>query len=301
MKYINITSSVGHGIMQLNFAEALKLTPAIMPEKESKEEYEAECTAIYEKLKFFSDKIIKVPYEKREEISAETYDVLANLKNKEPLPWNRFARNKLIPQFESTTSFPALDACSKKKILIIPQKLLSDNACGITAAQQSLNPEVFSFIKHQDIKPVLGQHFHKVNDHDIVQALAKDFRMYVPGQEKINRHVYGIRGINHSEYANMYAQLNGSIGIAGTHTWIMLTTFPDTPQVILYNKNGVEDWKAIEKAYRAANKPIRCIGFDEKTNMKRLSKQVQNACTELGITDSSLSTYKYIANKKKTL
>lgn len=45
----------------------------------------------------------------------------------------------------------------------------------------------------------------------------------------------------------MYARLNASIGIAGTHTWILLTMFPEVPQVILYNNHGTERWEAIEK------------------------------------------------------
>ena len=98
--------------------------------------------------------------------------------------------------------------------------------------------------------------------------------MYVPGMTE-NTEVFGIRGVQHKLYYNMYKSLSASVGIAGTHTWIMLTMFPEIPQIILFNNKGVERWKEIEKAYQALGYKIFCIGFDENTDMKQLSKEIQ--------------------------
>ena len=43
------------------------------------------------------------------------------------------------------------------------------------------------------------------------------------------------------------------------------------------NNHGVERWKAIERAYRKHGYNIRCIGFDEKTNLKQLAKEIKKA------------------------
>ena len=159
----------------------------------------------------------------------------------------------------------------------MPQKLVSDGECGISAEQQSLPLAVFDFLKRKKgVNLVLGQHFHKVNDLEKVQKLADDFRLYVPGMSE-HPEVFGIRGVQHKMYYNMYAQLFGSIGIAGTHTWFMLTVFPWIPQVILFNNHGVERWKAIEKAYRKRGYNIRCIGFNEMTSLKQQAKEIKQA------------------------
>ena len=114
-----------------------------------------------------------------------------------------------------------------------------------------------------------------MNDLPAVEALAKEFNMYVQGMTEENE-VFVIRGVAHKEYYNMYSKLGMSIGIAGTHTWILLTMFPWVPQIILYNRKGVEHWEAIGKAFQAAGWPIRTIGFDEDTDMNQLSEKIKS-------------------------
>ena len=96
--------------------------------------------------------------------------------------------------------------------LFIPQKLISDGECGITAEQQSLPLAVFEFLKNKN-SLVLGQHFNKVNDIEAVRTLARDFDLYVPGLTE-NPEVMGIRGIQHTAYYNLYARLNATFGKA---------------------------------------------------------------------------------------
>ena len=57
--------------------------------------------------------------------------------------------------------------------------------------------------------------------------------------------------------------------------------FPEVPQVILYNNHGTEHWEAIEKAYRSKGYNIRCIGFDEKTDLTLLAREIEETSKKL--------------------
>lgn len=278
-KFVVVRSAFGHEIMALNFAKALNMPVAIIPNKEKEEEYEAESEKILANLSFLSNDIVAVPFADREKYENMSWDLIADLKAGKLADemWEKFVTARLVPT-QNTNTLPQFNGmrANRKNLLLIPQKLVSDGECGVTAQQQSLNPTVFNFLKEQnEYQLVLGQHFHKVNDLPAVEALAKDFNMYVPGMAEENE-VFGIRGVQHKMYYNMYNKLGMSIGIAGTHTWIMLTMFPWIPQVILYNRKGVENWDAIGKAFQAAGYPIRTIGFDEDTDMEQLSEKIKS-------------------------
>lgn len=274
MKPIKISAQFGHEIMAVRFASAYGVDVLIIPNKDSKEEYEAEAQKIYDNMSFFYHRLRIVPFEERENIDCR--DIIGELKAGK-LPdeeWNMFfkgqmsaTRNEGLPRYSGLNPL-------YRNLLFVPQKLISDGACGVTAQQQSLSPEVFSFLKEeQNTQLVLGQHFHKVNDCEAVRALAEEFNLYVPGLTE-NPEVFGIRGVKHEMYYDLYRRLWGSVGIAGTHTWYMLAMFPEIPQIILYNKNGVENWEAIAEAARKAKHQIYAIGFDEKSDMTRLSRQI---------------------------
>ena len=85
----------------------------------------------------------------------------------------------------------------------------------------------------------------------------------------------------HTSFLNMFKKMKCSVGIAGTHTWLLLAIFPWIPQIILFNKNGVENWKDIEAAYQRAGYKIICIGYDENTDMSELSKEIEEAYDKL--------------------
>ncbi len=276
---IVIRSSFGHEIMACCFANAFDANVLVIPNKETKEEYEAEQEKIVHNLSFLSDKLVKVPFDNREAV--EYWDIIGELKagTLSDEVWADFAKASLVPT-EPTDNLPQFAGLKDKvNILMVPQKLISDGECGVSAAQQSLNPQVFNFLKGKG-QLVLGQHFHKLDDLATVQALAKEFDMYVPGMTE-DTEVFGIRGVQHKMYYNMYNQLSASVGIAGTHTWIMLAMFPDIPQIILYNRNGVEHWDTIAEAFRANGKNIYAIGFDENTDMAELSKVIEEQFNQL--------------------
>ena len=278
-KFIVVRSAFGHEIMALNFAKALDMPVAIIPAKEKEEEYEAESEKILANLSFLSNDIVRVPFAERQKYEAMSWDLIADLKAGKLADemWKKFVTARLVPT-HNVALLPQFNGMreNRKNLLLIPQKLISDGECGVTAQQQSLSPSVFNFLKEQnEYQLVLGQHFNKVNDLPAVEALAQDFNMYVPGMTE-NNPVFGIRGVRHEMYYNMYDQIGMSIGIAGTHTWILLTMFPWVPQVILYNRKGVENWDAIGKAFQAAGWPIRTIGFDENTDMEQLSEKIKS-------------------------
>lgn len=281
MKRILISSQFGHEIMALNFAKAFGAEVVIVPKKDEQDAYEAEARKIYDNMSFFYPKMRIVPFTER--INVEAEDIIGSLKagTLHNSVWDIFAGCGLTPN-EDTDELPEYPGLSdKRNILFVPQKLVSDGECGISAEQQSLPLAVFDFLKEETgANLVLGQHFHKVNDLEKVQKLADAFRLYVPGMDE-HPEVFGIRGVQHKMYYNMYAQLAGSVGIAGTHTWFMLTMFPWIPQVILFNNHGVERWKAIEKAYRKRGYNIRCIGFDENSSLKQLAKEIKKAFAQL--------------------
>ena len=278
-KNIVVRSSFGHEIMACGFANAFDANVLVIPNKETKEEYEAEQEKIVHNLSFFFFFLVKVPFDNREAV--EYWDIIGELKagTLSDEVWADFAQAQLVPT-EPTDHLPQFAGLKdKKNILMVPQKLISDGECGVSAAQQSLNPQVFNFLKGKG-NLVLGPHFHKVNDLGTVQALAKEFDMYVPGMTE-DTEVFGIRGVQHNMYYHMYNQLAASVGIAGTHTWIMLTMFPEIPQIILYNRNGVENWEAIAAAFRTMGKKIYTIGFDENTDMAKLSQEIEAKFNEL--------------------
>lgn len=271
MKSIKITSQFGHEIMSLNFAKALNRLVLIAPNKDNKEEYDTEAKKIYDNMSPLYNNIEIVAFEYKE---VAAWDIVNDLKKGKITAemWHDFAAETLELDAENLPEYNALKG--KQNVLVVPQKLISDGKCGITAQQQSLPLEVIDFLKGRTENFVLGQHFHKVNDLPIVEALAKEYNMYVPGMTE-NPEVFGIRGVQHKLYYNMYKSLSASVGIAGTHTWIMLTMFPEIPQIILFNNKGVERWKEIEKAYQALGYKIFCVGFDENTDMEQLSKEIQ--------------------------
>ncbi len=278
MKTIVIKSQFGHEIMAVNFAKAFNLDVVIAPNKDEKKAYDEESDKIFRNMSFFYDRMSVVPFEEKDNLSS--WDIIAELKagKLDNSLWEKFAASRLIPT--NTNGLPTYPGMSNRlNTLFIPQKLISDGECGITAEQQSLPLAVFEFLKNKK-SLVLGQHFNKVNDIEAVRTLARDFDLYVPGLTE-NPEVLGIRGIQHKAYYNMYARLNASIGIAGTHTWILLTMFPEVPQVILYNNHGTECWEAIEKAYRSKGYNIRCIGFDEKTDLTLLAREIEETSKKL--------------------
>jgi len=278
-----ITSSGGHGFMELNFGKLHNQEIVAFSEKYNKEDFEKEVKDIYERLSPFVPDMKVATWDNAQELQKRGISWRKVLLDKKlnQNDWDMFAQTSLSPKHpKQLPEFKNLQSASDV-VMLIPQKLFSDGKCGLSASQQTVPLEVFNFFKSEEgIQYLLGQHFHKVNDVEHVKNIAKDFNMYIPG-EKEDTNVFGIRGVPHDQYLNMYKKVDMSVGIAGTHTWYMLTCFPDKPQIIFYNKNGVEHWEEIAKAYQKQGKPIYTMGFDENTDWKRFSLEAKALYTKL--------------------
>ena len=251
-KFGLITEAFGHGFFALNACQVLNLIPVAFSDKEKDDEREAHVAQIKSNFDGFVPEWGN-PDEVTEENSVNLRkELLAGNFGKDF--WERFAESTLTPTWEpDLPAFRKLDFGGYINTMFVPQKLISDGMCGTTAAQQSLPNEIFDFLVNEEYRLILGQNFNKVTDLDKVDEFLKQFpNAYIPGQNE-DKKVFGIRGIAHKMYLNLYDKLD---------LWYILTCFPQVPQVILYNKGGVEDWAEIAEAYRKAGYNIRAVGYD---------------------------------------
>ncbi len=100
------------------------------------------------------------------------------------------------------------------------------------------------------------------------------------------------------QYWNMYKKINMSVGIAGTHTWYMLTCFPDVKQIIFYNKNGVEKWDEIAKSYQKQGKQIYALGFDKNTDWKKFALEVKALYTKISKSNKKTKSLALVKKRK---
>ncbi len=279
-----ITSAGGHGFMELLFAKTYNMKEVVAcSEKTTKEEFEKETEDIYNRLSPFFPNMKKASWDKSKKLLKEGVSYRKKILTKKisGAMWKTFAKHKLNPKRRK--NLPKFEGVDDKsfKVMLIPQKLFSDGLCGVSAKQQSVPLEAFGFFKYEDdVFAILGQHFHKVNDLEHVENIAKEFSMYVPGKTE-HEEVFGIRGVNHDQYLGLYDKVDMAVGIAGTHTWYMLTCYPDIPQIILYNKKGVENWDKIAKAYQKEGREVYALGFDENTDWKKFSLELKALYTKV--------------------
>lgn len=150
MKTIVIKSQFGHEIMAVNFAKAFNLDVVIAPNKDEKKAYDEESDKIFRNMSFFYDRMSVVPFEEKDNLSS--WDIIAELKagKLDNSLWEKFAASRLIPA--NTNGLPTYPGMSNRlNTLFIPQKLISDGECGITAEQQSLPLAVFEFLKKKKV------------------------------------------------------------------------------------------------------------------------------------------------------
>lgn len=280
---IRLRDGFGHGLFSVRIAKVFNLPLAICPEKNTKEDYDVAVQQTIDLASFFfakNQKWFTVKWEEKDEVLKTSLDCVKGLQNKifDADFWVEFASRNANLDTEITQELNDYQHLgSEKKIMVTPAKLYSDGNSGASAAQQSLPFEFFDWLKNRGEETlVLGQHFAKSTDLDKILELASRWDgLYVPGMVE-NEEVLGLRGVPHSKLYNLYNKLDGCIGIPGTHTWYLLTTFPNVPQVIVYNRAIVEDWDEIASAFQTNGYPIFAIGFDENTNMQKLQDEVHS-------------------------
>ena len=296
---IVIRSCFGHEIFALWVAKAHDLGVVIVPNKDTKEDFDKESQKIFDNMSFFYDKVQKVDFSEKEEASKNSWDVVADLINK-TLPdsvFEKISMTKLTPcKRDNLPQYNGLK--NKTNVLVVMQKWLSDGLCGITAEQQSLPVETFEFLKNRKENFIFGQHFDKNNDLQSVLDVAKEYNMYVPGITE-NKEVLGIRRVKHEMYENMYQNINFSIGIAGTHTWYMLAVHPEISQEILYNNHGTENWQKIADILNKNGRTVCAVGFDDKTDIKKLKSKMYKSYLKF-VQNKSDALVSYIDIAQKT-
>ena len=278
-----ITSAGGHGFMELNFGKLRNQEIIACSEKGDKEEFDKETADIDERFSPFISNMKIATWEECSNVLKNGVSYRKKLLDGEfrDNDWNDFAKttlslqeNENLPEFEGVNSASFI-------VMLTPQKLITDGKCGLSVEQQTIPLEVFNFFKSDTASTyLLGQHFNKVDDWDLVKNVARDFDMYIPGEKEYN-HILGIRGVGHNQLFNMYKKVDMSVGVASTNTWYMLTCFPEKPQIIFYNKNGMEDWEKIAKAYQKQGYLIYTKGFDEKTDWKKFALETKALYTKL--------------------
>lgn len=281
---INVKSCFGHEILACLIAKHFDQKVYVIPQKSNCEEYENESKKIIRVLSFFypAEKIISVAFEQREEIYAQTWDFVSDLCSEkiDDALWDEIVHTRLEPQIpaEMLPAFESLNSNPKTKIGIVPGKLVSDGRCKLSAEDQSLPVDIYDFLPFLgDEMLVFCQHFSKTNDLGKLQEVKDVYPgIYIPGETE-EEHTFGIRGVDHSQFYNMYASLNGVIGIAGTHTWIMMAMFPYTAQIVLNNTNGVEHWEAIAAAKQRAGYPFYQIGYNADSDLFELKEDIEDA------------------------
>ena len=285
-EFIKMSSRFGHEVVIAHLANVLGKKVVIIPETENEVEFYLESKKIKEVMSYFNRDLIEIDFQEKEEYKEKSWDFVQSLRDgtlDNEFIWDAFFSKVcgpkkgliLLPQFDE------LWEEDLENILVVPQKLVSDGKCGVSAKEQSLPLEVFDIVNDLPLRPILGQHFHKTNDLDKIEELKKMFNLlYIPGETEHNE-VFGVRGVAHENFFWMFSALTASIGIAGTHTWIMLAMFPDIPQVIFYNKKGIERWSAIEKMAQKHGRKVFCIGFDENSNVAELKQNAKTLLQEI--------------------
>jgi hypothetical protein len=237
-------------------------------------EHENKSNAIYDILSEIEGlKLIKISYKEREVFEGVCWDPIADLKAKMFTldDWRKLSTVRLsFKKRENPYVYYGL--IGKKNTLVVFQKFISDEHFGVNAAMQSLSADDFTTVWDSTDQKVYGQHFHKVNDREAVEAFAAARKVYVPGLIE-NHDVFGIRGRKHGDYAGMYENVQKAVAIPGTHTWIMLFFYPEIHQLIPY-RTGIENWSEIAQAWREAGNHIYTVEFNDSSYRESVRAQI---------------------------
>lgn len=180
------------------------------------------------------------------------------------------------------------DLAEENSVIIVPEKYKTDGNSRDSAENQSIGWDAFQgFYKFFSEKQlVLGQHFDK-NKKEETEPLIEHSRLHkinIPGLDE-NKEFFGIRGIPLHEWKDMYEAADLIIGIAGTHTWQVLTMFPNKPQIIFFNNSNAqdgkfEDWTQItDHINNVVAIPFK--NFTEGNQFEILANDVGDAVTKL--------------------
>ncbi len=263
-----ITEGFGHGFLGLLYTKAMGLRPVAFSDKDNEADFTAHVEQIYNNLSFFAPNMVKATWEEREQLLAEGINIREKILQDAVTDeeWLKIAQTTLTPNSEEIPSLPKY-SLSGKSVMFAYKKTISDGRCGATAKEQSVDSKTFAGIKRADTTLVYIQNFDKIKELNDIQEVKKEFNAYVPGDTE-NPEVFGIRGVAHKMYWNLYEQIDSCIGIAGTHVWYALACFPHISLGILHPTKS-ENWKRITAAYQAVGRKVYELDFNKSADLKK--------------------------------
>lgn len=274
INFIKTADAAGFGILSVALSRLHNATCVIIPQATTAEEHESKSNSIYEILSEIMDiKLIKISFAEREVFEKEAWDPIADLKAGKftAQDWSDLAKVRLAFR-RRDVPYVYHDLLGRDNTLVIFSKILSDEAFGVSAKQQSLNSwHVENIIKNGNC--VYGQHFNKVTDKDNVVKFALENKMYVPGMTE-NPEVFGIRGRRHGDYDGMFRACNKAVMVPGTSLWIILFFYPWIRTLIPYT-TGIEDWATIAEAWRNEGYKFYTVEFNENSNPENVKAQIE--------------------------
>ena len=256
----------------------------VSSKKTTEEEYNQDVERIAKNMRYFSEVTI-IPWKDRAK-AQQCRNMAEEIRTSfSGLDWEKFFSEKL--EVALSYNEPCF-SCIQKDLMVVSGKSISDEHFGVNAQAQSVPIEVFDAIKKEWNRYILGQHFDKSQDLEKIKKIVPDWvipGLYadLPREGQISeKEVLGIRGVAPHLLHYLYKRISGCVGVAGTHTWFLLTVFPEKPQVILYHKD-LEDWTAIARAARTKGLKIAAVEYDDTTTAEELKTRVLYACQSVGL------------------
>ena len=271
--FVKAADPAGHGIFAAANAILHNATVVIIPQATNAIEHDNRSNAVYEILSEIEGlKLMKIRFAERAVFEKECYDPVAELKAGVYHNWDKLTSILPLRFKKRDTPYIYYGLRGKNNTLVIFNKIISDEAFGVSAKMQSLTADDFTTVWDSSDQKVYGQHFHKENDRDAVVKFALERKVYVPGMNE-NPEVFGIRGRRHGDYADMFENIQRAVVIPGTSLWIMLFFYPQI-RILAPYCTGIENWAEIAQAWRRAGYQFYTVEFNQDSDREAVRAQI---------------------------
>ena len=233
-----------------------------------KSSFDAMVDAIAKSLRALYPMVVSPTYGERFRVREHTWDVAGTIQAGNFHDWRLFFRGCGRPLNRPVTDLPDFPGVPKGSCGWASDKLVSDGLSGETAADQSTGAG-YSWLPELGKKIVLLQHFKAGTDEPTIRATceATGCDVYIPGQTE-HPEVYGIRGVPHAAYYNLYQKLGMLVTIPGTQLWLALYWRGKGCKYVLpYDKNLPENWAEAIAVGQELGFDISGVGFDKTSDM----------------------------------
>jgi hypothetical protein len=137
--------------MEISFGMAYGQEIVACSQQTEKDKFEKETNDIYNRLAPFVPNMKKSSWEEAKDLTKNAISYREKLLSKQidNKMWSKFAHTPLTPEYhDKLPNYNGIDS-STKNIMLVPQKLISDAKCGVSAKEQSVPLEVFNFFKYE--------------------------------------------------------------------------------------------------------------------------------------------------------